>query len=119
MDLFDLTGRTALVTGSSRGIGHALALGLLEAGARVVVHGRDGEAAEAAASRLRQATGGEVLVETLETLRRRVRSGYLRAQPRLAVCGHIHACWTEESIVGETRVINAGPGGVWAELEVV
>ena len=66
MDLFDLTGRTALVTGSSRGIGHALALGLLEAGARVVVHGRDGEAAEAAASRLRQATGGEVLVETFD-----------------------------------------------------
>ena len=39
--IFDLTGRTALVTGSSRGIGYALAQGLLEAGARVVVHGRD------------------------------------------------------------------------------
>ena len=41
MSLFDLKGRTALVTGSSRGIGIALAQGLLEAGARVVVHGRD------------------------------------------------------------------------------
>jgi gluconate 5-dehydrogenase len=48
--LFDLTGRTALVTGSTRGIGYALASGLLAAGARVVVHGRDADRAAAAAS---------------------------------------------------------------------
>ncbi|MGO2542083.1 MAG: SDR family oxidoreductase [Specibacter sp.] len=49
--LFDLTGRTALVTGSSRGIGNALARGLAEAGATVVLHGLNPErlaAAEAA-----------------------------------------------------------------------
>jgi len=40
-DLFDLSGRTALVTGSSRGLGLALARGLGEAGARVVLNGRD------------------------------------------------------------------------------
>jgi gluconate 5-dehydrogenase len=39
--LFDLTGRTALVTGSARGIGFALARGLAAAGARVVLNGRD------------------------------------------------------------------------------
>ncbi len=39
-----------------------------------------------------------------------------RARPRLAVCGHIHGCWTEESSVGDTRIVNAGPGGVWVEL---
>jgi gluconate 5-dehydrogenase len=39
--LFDLTGRLALVTGSSRGIGNALAGGLAAAGASVVLHGRD------------------------------------------------------------------------------
>ncbi|MCA4134072.1 SDR family oxidoreductase [Arthrobacter sp. M4] len=38
---FDLTGRTALVTGSSRGIGQALAAGLAAAGAKVVLHGLD------------------------------------------------------------------------------
>jgi glucose 1-dehydrogenase len=36
--LFDLSGRTALVTGSSRGIGAAIALGLAECGADVAVH---------------------------------------------------------------------------------
>ena len=48
--LFDLTGRTALVTGSSRGIGYALARGLGQAGAQVVLNGRD-------EARLREAAG--------------------------------------------------------------
>jgi gluconate 5-dehydrogenase len=39
--LFDLSGRRALVTGSSRGIGATLAAGLADAGAEVVLHGRD------------------------------------------------------------------------------
>ncbi|MER7835900.1 SDR family oxidoreductase [Streptomyces sp. NPDC096040] len=48
--LFDIGGRTALVTGSSRGIGLALARGLAEAGCRVVLNGRDPDRlAEAAA----------------------------------------------------------------------
>jgi gluconate 5-dehydrogenase len=38
---FDLTGRRALVTGSTRGIGAAIAAGLAGAGATVVLHGRD------------------------------------------------------------------------------
>jgi gluconate 5-dehydrogenase len=39
--LFDLTGRRALVTGSSQGIGLALAEGLAEHGAEIVLNGRD------------------------------------------------------------------------------
>ena len=39
--LFDIAGRVALVAGSSRGIGHALAAGLLDAGCTVIVNGRD------------------------------------------------------------------------------
>lgn len=46
--LFDLTGRLALVTGSSRGIGAALARGLADAGATLVLHGRDPVALERA-----------------------------------------------------------------------
>ena len=50
--LFDLSGRTALVTGSSRGIGSALARGLADAGATIVIHGRDAERAEATSREL-------------------------------------------------------------------
>ena len=39
--LFDLTGRTALITGSTRGIGFALAQGLAESGAAVIVNSRE------------------------------------------------------------------------------
>ncbi|MGW6013382.1 SDR family oxidoreductase [Streptomyces sp. NPDC055210] len=50
--LFDIGGRTALVTGSSRGIGLALARGLAEAGCTVVLNGRDPDRLAEAAARL-------------------------------------------------------------------
>lgn len=48
--LFDLSGRRALVTGSSQGIGHALAVGLAAHGATVILNGRDGARLAAAAA---------------------------------------------------------------------
>jgi NAD(P)-dependent dehydrogenase (short-subunit alcohol dehydrogenase family) len=39
-DLFDITGKTAVVTGGSRGIGRMIARGLLDAGARIVISSR-------------------------------------------------------------------------------
>lgn len=52
-ELFDLSGRTALITGSSRGIGLVLARGLARAGAQVVLNGRDPARLAAAAESLR------------------------------------------------------------------
>lgn len=49
LELFDLTGRRALITGSSQGIGLALARGLAGAGARVILNGRDAEKLSATA----------------------------------------------------------------------
>jgi gluconate 5-dehydrogenase len=56
-DLFDLSGRTALVTGGGRGIGHHLAMGLAEAGADVFVASRKLENCEQTVEAIR-ALGG-------------------------------------------------------------
>lgn len=57
--LFDLQGRLALVTGSSRGIGRSLATGFAEAGADVVLHGRDPETLESTRAELAERFGTE------------------------------------------------------------
>jgi gluconate 5-dehydrogenase len=58
--LFDITGRIAVVTGSSRGIGLALATGLAEAGAVVVLNGRNAADLERARVQIADETGTEV-----------------------------------------------------------
>ena len=58
--LFDLRGKVAIITGSSRGIGLASARGMAEHGAKVVISGRKADACEAAAAEIR-AAGGEAI----------------------------------------------------------
>jgi NAD(P)-dependent dehydrogenase (short-subunit alcohol dehydrogenase family) len=62
LDRFDLTGRTAVVTGSTRGLGRAFAHALAEAGANVVIVGRDAAAAAAVEEELSTATGSTLVV---------------------------------------------------------
>lgn len=57
----DLSGTTAIVTGSTAGIGFAAALGLAEAGARVVVNGREPGGVERSVSELKRAVPGAVV----------------------------------------------------------
>jgi len=51
--LFDLNGKTALITGSSRGLGLVFARGLAQAGATVVLNGRNGETLQQAVAGLK------------------------------------------------------------------
>ena len=54
LNKFDLTGRTALVTGGTRGLGRQFANSLAEAGADIIVHGRDKEAAQEVAQSIQE-----------------------------------------------------------------
>ena len=60
-ELFDLSGRVAIVTGSTKGIGRAMAEGLAAAGARIVVSSRKQELCEDVAAEIASATGAEAL----------------------------------------------------------
>jgi len=59
-DLFDLTGKVAIVTGSTKGIGRAMAEGLARAGASVVVSSRKQELCDEVAREIADATGPDV-----------------------------------------------------------
>ncbi|KKN50531.1 hypothetical protein LCGC14_0631840 [marine sediment metagenome] len=65
LQLFDLTGKTALVTGSSRGLGRAFAEGLAGAGARIVLNGIDAGRLDMAAGEMR-AAGFDVLTAAFD-----------------------------------------------------
>lgn len=64
--LFDLDGRVALVTGSSQGIGNALARGLRDAGARVVLNARSEDRLRAAQSALEASDGPAVGISAFD-----------------------------------------------------
>jgi 3-oxoacyl-[acyl-carrier protein] reductase len=72
-DLFDVAGKTALVTGGSRGIGAAIALGLAEAGADVILTYREKHA------------DAETIVKKIEALGRRARAIPMDVTDRLRV----------------------------------
>lgn len=59
MELFDLTGKTAVITGSSRGIGRAIAEAYADAGAKVVISSRKQPACEAVAAAINEKHGKE------------------------------------------------------------
>ena len=62
MNLFDLTGKVAVITGSSRGIGRAIAEAMADHGAKVVVSSRKAEACEEAAAAINAKHPGAAIV---------------------------------------------------------
>ena len=60
-ELFDLTGKVVIVTGSTKGIGRAMVEGLARAGASVVVSSRKQDLCDEVAKEIANATGADVL----------------------------------------------------------
>lgn len=58
-DLFDVRGKTVVVTGGSRGIGEMIAAGFLANGATVIISSRKADVCDATAARLAETYGGE------------------------------------------------------------
>src|SRR5207248_222851 len=85
--LFDLTGRVALVTGGSKGLGRAMARGLAEAGADVVITSRHADELQAAAAEIRADTGVR-MAHFVADMTRREDVGRL-ADAALAEMGHV------------------------------
>lgn len=97
--LFDLAGRTALVTGGSRGIGRAISERLAQHGANVVICGRKAEAAEEVANAINAREGGRALAvagnitraEELENIVSQAEAAFGRIDILVANAGlHIH-----------------------------
>lgn len=94
---FDLTGRTAIVTGGNGGIGYGMARALLAAGARVAIWGSNPEKTEHARARL-AAEGGAVEAVCCDVGdERQVDEAFAESVHRL---GHVDACFANAGVIG-------------------
>jgi 3-oxoacyl-[acyl-carrier protein] reductase len=80
MDL-GISGRTAIICASSKGLGRGCAQALAEAGCTVVINGRDGTTLEATASQIRASTGATVLTVVADVSTRAGQDALLAAAP--------------------------------------
>ena len=85
MTAFDLTGKTAIVTGSSRGIGRAIAEALAEQGARVVISSRKQDACEEVAAAINERHGETRAVAIAASISEKAQLEDLFTQTRAAL----------------------------------
>lgn len=109
--MFDLTGHVALVTGGNGGLGLAMARGLVKAGAKVAIWGRNVDKNSAALADLR-AIGGDVEAFVCEvTDAAQVESAFAAT---LARFGKVDSCFANAGGSGPTGMLHQLPDEQWA-----
>jgi NAD(P)-dependent dehydrogenase (short-subunit alcohol dehydrogenase family) len=126
LDQFDLSGRTAVVTGSTRGLGRAFAQALAEAGANIVIVGRDGGEADAVSAELTDQGGRSIGVAAdvtsrsdIERLLERTVSAFGRADilvNNAGVCIHKPAVDVTDDEWRQVMGVNVD--GLWMASQV-
>ncbi len=84
MDL-GISGRTAIVCASSKGLGRGAALALAQAGCTVIINGRDAVSLEATAVALRAATGATIIPVVADVSTRAGQDALLAAAPNIGI----------------------------------
>lgn len=102
MKAFDLSGRTAVVTGAGSGIGRATALRLAEAGARVVCADIDGDAAKDAAVEI-TTHNGQATAEQVDVSRRSDVVALVDGTERIDVMANIAGIIRQSSVIETTE----------------
>jgi 3-oxoacyl-[acyl-carrier protein] reductase len=102
MHAFDLTGRTAIVTGAGSGIGRATAVRLAEAGARVVCADIDGDAAKATAAAIIDQYH-DASAERVDVSRKDDVSALVDSAPRVDVMANVAGIIHQSSVIDTTE----------------
>jgi NAD(P)-dependent dehydrogenase (short-subunit alcohol dehydrogenase family) len=103
MELFDLTGRVAVITGGNGGLGLGMARGLAKAGAHVAIWARNPEKNAAAVEDLRGAGAGDVLALTCDVAEEAQIAAAL--EQTLGAFGRVDACFANAGIPGAGTAI--------------
>lgn len=103
MDLFDLSGRTAIITGGNGGLGLAMGRGLAKAGANVAIWARNPDKNAAAVEELRTLGAGDVLALTCDVADE---AGIEQAMEHtLGALGRVDVCFANAGISGAGTAI--------------
>lgn len=103
MNLFDLSGRTAIITGGNGGLGLAMARGLAKAGANVAIWARNAEKNAAARAELAQLGSGEIVALACDVAEEASIEAAMAAT--LAALGRVDVCFANAGISGAGTAI--------------
>ena len=111
MDLFDLTGRTAIITGGNGGLGLAMARGLVKAGANVAIWARNDAKNVAALDELRPLGSGEIIALACDVAdEAQIEAAMAQT---LAALGRVDVCFANAGISGAGTAIPDITAGGW------